>query len=90
MTCFPRLPRPYPTTSNHEAEDKHAPSPPTAESLASTVEEPKPMQLKQVRDNCFAVLSEKNHLCDANSGLINRAGGMVIDTPKVIVPGHQF
>ena len=48
------------------------------------------MQLKKVRDNCFAVLSEKNRLCDANSGLINRAGGVVIDTPKVIVPGHQF
>lgn len=58
--------------------------------MASTVEEPEPIQLKQVSDNYFAVLNEKNRVCNANSGLINRAGGVVIDTPKVIVPGHQF
>jgi hypothetical protein len=33
------------------------------------------MELKQVSDNCYAVLNEKNRVCDANSGLINRAGG---------------
>jgi len=38
------------------------------------------MKMKQVSDNCFAVLIEKNRVCDANSGLINRAGGVVIDT----------
>jgi len=38
------------------------------------------MELKQVSDNCFAVLNEKNRVCDANSSLINRAGGVVIDT----------
>jgi cyclase len=38
------------------------------------------MKLQQVSDNCFAVLSEKNRLCDANSGLINRGGGVVVDT----------
>jgi len=32
--------QPQPATRNHDGEDKHAPSPPTAESLASTVEEP--------------------------------------------------
>jgi cyclase len=32
------------------------------------------MEMKQVSDNCFAVLNEKNRVCDANSGLINRAG----------------
>ena len=38
------------------------------------------MEMKQVSDNCFAVLNEKNRVCDANSGLINRGGGVVIDT----------
>src|SRR5512133_271804 len=39
-----------------------------------------PMKMQQVSDNCFAVLIEKNRVCDANSGLINLAGGVVIDT----------
>ena len=38
------------------------------------------MKLQQVSDNCFAVLNEKSRLCDANSGLINLGGGVVIDT----------
>jgi cyclase len=38
------------------------------------------MKLQQVSLNCFAVLNEKNRVCDANSGLINRGGGVVIDT----------
>jgi cyclase len=38
------------------------------------------MNLEQVSDNCFAVLNEKNRVCDANSGLINLGGGVVIDT----------
>jgi hypothetical protein len=38
------------------------------------------MEMKQVSDNCFAVLNLKNRVCDANSGLINRGGGVVIDT----------
>ena len=38
------------------------------------------MKLQQVSDNCFAVLNEKNRMCDANSGLINLGGGVVIDT----------
>jgi glyoxylase-like metal-dependent hydrolase (beta-lactamase superfamily II) len=38
------------------------------------------MKLQQVSDNCFAVLNEKNLVCDANSGLVNRGGGVVIDT----------
>lgn len=38
------------------------------------------MEMKQVSDNCFAVLNEKNRVCDANSGLINLGGGVVIDT----------
>jgi cyclase len=38
------------------------------------------MELKQVSESCYAVLNEKNRVCDANSGLINRGGGVVIDT----------
>jgi len=38
------------------------------------------MKLQQVSNNCFAVLNEKNLVCDANSGLVNRGGGVVIDT----------
>jgi glyoxylase-like metal-dependent hydrolase (beta-lactamase superfamily II) len=38
------------------------------------------MKLQQVTDNCFAVLNERNRVCDANSGLINLGGGVVIDT----------
>jgi cyclase len=38
------------------------------------------MEMKQVSANCFAVLNEKNRVCDANSGLINLGGGVVIDT----------
>jgi glyoxylase-like metal-dependent hydrolase (beta-lactamase superfamily II) len=38
------------------------------------------MKLQQVSDNCYAVLCGKNRVCDANSGLINRGGGMVVDT----------
>jgi glyoxylase-like metal-dependent hydrolase (beta-lactamase superfamily II) len=36
--------------------------------------------MQQVSDSCYAVLNEKNRVCDANSGLINRGGGVVIDT----------
>jgi cyclase len=38
------------------------------------------MKLQQVSESCFAVLNEKNRACDANSGLINLGGGVVIDT----------
>lgn len=38
------------------------------------------MRLQQVSDNCFAALNDKNRVCDANSGLINLGGGVVIDT----------
>jgi len=38
------------------------------------------MKLRQVSDNCFATLNERNRVCDANSGLINLGGGVVIDT----------
>ena len=38
------------------------------------------MEMKQVSDSCYAVLCEKNRVCDANSGLVNRGGGLVVDT----------
>ena len=48
------------------------------------------MKLQQVSDNCFAVLNEKNRVCDANSGLINRAGGVVIDTQSYLAQARQM
>jgi len=47
------------------------------------------MNLQQVSDNCFAVLNEKNRVCDANSGLINRGGGVVIDTQSDLSHARQ-
>jgi cyclase len=38
------------------------------------------MKMEQVSDSCFAVLNRKEPVCDANSGLINLGGGVVIDT----------
>ena len=48
------------------------------------------MNMKQVSNNCFAVLCEKNRVCDANSGLINRASGVVIDTQSDLAHGRQM
>jgi len=48
------------------------------------------MKMKQVSDNCYTVLNEKNRVCDANSGLINRAGGVVIDTQSDLPHARQM
>jgi len=48
------------------------------------------MEMKQVSNNCFAVLNEKNRVCDANSGLINRAGGVVIDTQSDLAHAQRM
>jgi cyclase len=48
------------------------------------------MKMQQVSDNCFAVLVEKNRVCDANSGLINRGGGVVIDTQSDLAHARQM
>ena len=48
------------------------------------------MEMKQVSGNCFAVLIEKNRVCDANSGLINRGGGVVIDTQSDLAHARQM
>jgi cyclase len=36
------------------------------------------MELHQVSNHCYAVINEKNRVCDANSGLINGGGGLRI------------
>lgn len=48
------------------------------------------MKLQQISDNCFAVLNEKNRVCDANSGLINLGGGVVIDTQSDLRHGRRM
>jgi cyclase len=48
------------------------------------------MEMKQVSNNCFAVLIEKNRVCDANSGLINLGGGVVIDTQSDLPHASQM
>lgn len=48
------------------------------------------MKMEQVTDSCFAVLNEKNRVCDANSGLINLGGGVVIDTQSDLAHARQM
>ena len=48
------------------------------------------MEMKQVSGNCYAVLNEKNRVCDANSGLINVGGGVVIDTQSDLAHARQM
>lgn len=52
---------------------------PGAGNMLSKKREPS-MELTQVSESCFAVINPKNRLCDVNSGLVNRGGGLVIDT----------
>jgi cyclase len=48
------------------------------------------VKMQQVSDSCFAVLNEKNRVCDANSGLINLGGGVVIDTQSDLPHARQM
>ena len=48
------------------------------------------MRMQQVSDNCYAVLNEANRVCDANSGLINLGGGVVIDTQSDLPHARQM
>jgi cyclase len=48
------------------------------------------MKLQQVSESCFAVLNEKNRACDANSGLINLGGGVVVDTQSDLAHARRM
>ncbi len=48
------------------------------------------MEMHQVSNHCFAVINEKNRVCDANSGLINCGGGVVIDTQSDLSHARQM
>jgi cyclase len=48
------------------------------------------MEMKQVSDHCFAVLNEKNRVCDVSSGLINLGAGVVIDTQSDLAHARQM
>jgi glyoxylase-like metal-dependent hydrolase (beta-lactamase superfamily II) len=48
------------------------------------------MKMEQVSDNCYAVLNERNRVCDANSGLINLGGGVVIDTQSDLAHAREM
>lgn len=48
------------------------------------------VQMQQVSDNCYAVVNEKNRVCDANSGLVNVGGGMVVDTQSDLSHARQM
>jgi hypothetical protein len=47
------------------------------------------MEMKQVNENCFGVLNEKNRMCEANSNLIYRAVSLVIDTHSDLAQGGK-
>jgi hypothetical protein len=47
------------------------------------------MKMTQVSDSCYAVLNEKNRVCDPNSGLVNR-GGTGCDHDDFIDPGAEI
>jgi cyclase len=47
------------------------------------------VKLRQVSENCFAVLNEKNPGCDANPGLFNLGGGVLIDTQSDLPHGRK-
>jgi glyoxylase-like metal-dependent hydrolase (beta-lactamase superfamily II) len=46
--------------------------------------------MEQVSDNCFAVLHQNTRICDANSGLVNLAGGVVIDTQSDLAHARRM
>jgi cyclase len=48
------------------------------------------MKLQQVSEHCYAVLNERNRACDANSGLVNRGGGVVIDTQSDLAHARRM
>ena len=53
-------------------------------------EAPPAMQMQQISNSCYAVVNEKNRVCDANSGLVNTGGGMVVDTQSDLAHAQQM
>jgi cyclase len=68
-------------STDAEACGQHDPQPPTRRAI---------LKLQQLSDSCFAVFNEKNRVCDANSGLVNRGGGVVIDTQSDLQHAHRM
>lgn len=48
------------------------------------------MKVQKVSENCYAVLNEANRVCDANSGLVNLGGGLVIDTQSDLAHAREM
>ncbi|MGI9473611.1 MAG: MBL fold metallo-hydrolase, partial [Rubripirellula sp.] len=48
------------------------------------------MKLQQISASCYAILNEKNRLCDANSGFIDRGGGLLVDTQCDLAHARQM
>jgi cyclase len=48
------------------------------------------MKLQQLSANCFAALNGKHRACNANSGLINLGGGVVVDTQSDLPHGRRM
>jgi cyclase len=48
------------------------------------------MKMQQVSNHCYAVLNETNLVCDANSGLIDLGGGVVVDTQSDLPHARQM
>jgi cyclase len=48
------------------------------------------MKMQQVSEHCYAVLNETNLVCDANSGLVNLGGGLLIDTQSDLPHARQM
>jgi glyoxylase-like metal-dependent hydrolase (beta-lactamase superfamily II) len=48
------------------------------------------MEMKQISESCYAIMNEKNRVCDANSGFINRGGGVLVDTQSDLAHAQQM
>ena len=48
------------------------------------------MKLQKVSESCYAVLCEKNRVCDANSGFVNQGGGLVVDTQSDLAHAQRM
>ena len=48
------------------------------------------MNMQQVSEHFYVLLKEKNRVCDANSGLINPGGGVIINTQSDLAHGREM